>query len=281
MLASIIVPVGLYHQHLAQRAVASAERQTVRCEVIVVEDRDGHGAGWARNRGIEQAGAPFVVFLDADDELSANFVEATALAYRPGHYVYTDFSLDGEHRTTAECARWYNGAWHPVTTLFPTAAARHIGGFDKALPGGEDRDFYLKALMNGICGLHVAQPLLAYSGDGQRSASFLSSPEYARIRQEIDQRYVMGCNCNKAPAPPTTGEQQPGDVLALVLYPPRKEQGLVSRRIYQRPLYQGQEMWVDPRDAEANPDLWYVKADPVTITPDVDTVLALAKQAAQ
>src|SRR5690606_6765712 len=82
-LASIIIPCGPDHLHLLPRAVASAEAQTVACEVIPVIDHDRRGPGWARNRGAEQASGLFLVFLDADDELEASFVQTLARAYEP------------------------------------------------------------------------------------------------------------------------------------------------------------------------------------------------------
>jgi len=280
VVASVLIPYASYHEHLVQRAVLSATQQSVRCEVITVEDKEARGAGWARNQGIIQATAPFCIFLDADDTLDPQFTEECLSAYQQGHYVYTDFLQDGAHKVTSDCATWFNGLWHPITTLFPTQAVRYLGGFDESLPGGEDRDFYLKAIAAGLCGIRVPKPLMNYTGDGQRSQEWLHNPAYIRIRQAIDKRYVsMGCGCSKASFPVVMNNQQEGDVMATVLYPPRKEFGLASGRIYDRPLHQGQEMWVDPRDVVASPDLWQIKTDLVKITPDVDTVLKLAQAA--
>jgi hypothetical protein len=37
-------------------------------------------------------------------------------------------------------------------------------------------------------------------------------------------------------------------------------------------------MWVDPRDIANKPGLWRVVDDVVSISPDVDTVIALAQE---
>lgn len=283
VLASIIIPVAPYHRDLAQRAALSATLQTVRCEVIVIEDREGKGAGWARNRGIEQASGLFCVFLDADDLLEPEFVAASASAYTQGRYVYTDFFLDGMHKQTSDCASWFNGLWHPITTLFPTQAVRYLGGFDEDLPGGEDREFYLKAVSAGICGVRVPRPLMHYTSDGQRSQDWIHSPRYNELRAAIDKRYIpkmCSPSCSGGlPTPVLLDDGQEGDVIAVALYAPCKQFGIASGRIYKRPLYQGQEMKVDPRDVQASPELWAIKADPIAITPDVESVLRLAQAA--
>ena len=62
---SIIIP---HHgpQQLLDRLLASIpQREDV--EVIVVDDTDSRGAGWARNRGMEQAHGHYLIFADDDD----------------------------------------------------------------------------------------------------------------------------------------------------------------------------------------------------------------------
>lgn len=62
---SVIVPYR-GEPELLQRALASVPaREDV--EVLAVEDADGRGAGWARNRALEKAQGAWLVFLDSDD----------------------------------------------------------------------------------------------------------------------------------------------------------------------------------------------------------------------
>lgn len=87
---SVIIPVGPGHGKEVGSALDSLEMQHLRqWEAIVVNDSGnslglepypyarvinldggGHGAGYARNRGVEIARAPFILFLDADDALA-------------------------------------------------------------------------------------------------------------------------------------------------------------------------------------------------------------------
>lgn len=62
---SIIIPHKGPQEQLARCVASIPERCDV--QVIVVNDKDGHGAGWARNKGLEQATGDYVIFADSDD----------------------------------------------------------------------------------------------------------------------------------------------------------------------------------------------------------------------
>lgn len=279
-LASIIIPCGPDHLHLLPRAVASAEAQTVACEVIPVIDHDRRGPGWARNRGAEQASGLFLVFLDADDELEASFVQTLARAYEPGRYLYCDWWIgDGTVQHGPDCDPWLTSAWHPVTTLLPAPVFRATGGFDEQLPAIEDRDFYLHVRALGYCGKRVGVPLVRYHADGQRSRGFDHHPQREQIRRMVNERYVRrvmakSCCGGNAPVVQEVNERQPGDVLAETLYAPATQ--IVGGRFYKRPFFMGQTMWVAREHVAQRPDLWRLVADPESEGPDIDTVLALA-----
>lgn len=101
-MVSIVIPVGKDHEEMVKNALDSCEAQTYRqWEAVVVFDNGmeqvdatqllkaypyarifhtpqrGKGAGYARNLGAKHARAPFLVFLDADDMLSPDFLEST------------------------------------------------------------------------------------------------------------------------------------------------------------------------------------------------------------
>lgn len=145
-----------------------------------------NGAGAARNLGLRHAAAPLVLFLDADDYLLPGALSTLVRRYRDGHkpggekfsYVYTDYLAvagDGknatiEAKTVPEYDRygWLNGGLHAVTVLMDTAQARQVG-FDPALSGWEDWDFFIRCAIVGYCGKRVPEPLFAYrTSTGQR-----------------------------------------------------------------------------------------------------------------
>ena len=192
-LISVIIPVGPGHERHLIDALDSLQAQTLPdWECIVVNDTGadlgyvhpwayvtrtagGQGAGHARNRGLERASAPLVLFLDADDLLHPQALEAMARAHAEtgGQYVYSDWAtLDDATRwdsaTTPRTVDEYDaramlqGLRHAVTALVPTVWVRAVGGFDETLPVFEDWDLYCKLAIAGYCGVRVRQPLLIY-----------------------------------------------------------------------------------------------------------------------
>ncbi|NHN46225.1 glycosyltransferase family 2 protein [Halostella sp. JP-L12] len=66
---SVIIPYCADYtpESMLEDAIRSAEAQSVATEIIVVEDEDKRGPGWARNEGIRRAETRFIAFLDSDD----------------------------------------------------------------------------------------------------------------------------------------------------------------------------------------------------------------------
>lgn len=258
---TVVIPVAPYHIGEVQNAVASVYAQTLPCEVVVIQDTQGNGAGWARNQGLAQVSTPFVTFLDADDTLEPDFAAETLAAYREGAYVYTDWRQDGHGVEAPNCA-WVKGRWHVVTTLLATDDVRRIGAFDETLPAAEDTDFYYKLTRSGICGIRLAKPLFHYGAGGQRGQTFVTSGAYVptmKIIQDRYKEYSMGCCGEEASMEvPPIGEQFEGAVLAMALWQGnRTERGRATGRPYPRLSYP-RTAWVDPRDIEASQHLWRV-----------------------
>lgn len=77
MSVAVIIPVfgdPAYWTPLADRAAASAENQTVKPEVVMISR--AHDLKTARNSAAEVCDSEWLVFLDADDELDPNYLEA-------------------------------------------------------------------------------------------------------------------------------------------------------------------------------------------------------------
>lgn len=285
---SIVIPVAGYHEDLSNDAIRSAEAQTLRCPVIVVHDRDGFGAGWARNQGVSQVETPFVVFLDADDLLDRRFVERAITSYRRAWFVYTDwYNQSGkcvELPDTTEEKGWYAGrVFHLVTTLLPTALFRHVGGFDETLSAMEDTDLYLRLRRVGVCGVRHPEPLVTYqSAKGLRGRMAAEQGLHYQLQAEFRQKYggyQMGCGCQSkgGPALPQ-GSKQAGDVLAFATWSGnRVETSWYGPRRYRGG--NGKPMWVDPRDVQARPKLWSTVSDPEADAPDVERIVELARAA--
>jgi len=226
---SVIIPVGPGHQEYLINALDSLESQTFRkWEAIVVVDNAFHhedkvynklyknypwvkfifnvdeeqlGPGCARNKGVEVARAPFLVFLDADDYLMpealqkmvdawgksntiiytdyvgiANVEDVTKLApnlqssirYRKGTktvigYRAADYDC---HRAVSQPFELRNGhpyIWCNVTALIPKIWHDEIGGFDEELWSWEDVDYHWRMAKAGKCYTRIEEELLVYN----------------------------------------------------------------------------------------------------------------------
>ena len=75
MTASVIIP------HHNNQATLPRTLESVRAaadgldvEIVLVDDDEGHGASWARNRGLERARGDVIFFVDADDTVERGFL---------------------------------------------------------------------------------------------------------------------------------------------------------------------------------------------------------------
>lgn len=275
-LATIYIPYGSYHSLLVRHAIKSAEGQTVTCKVVSGQS-DGTPAAF-RNQAAN-ADTPFIVFLDADDLLEPTFVEECLRAYQTGKYVYTSWWCGSVRRTPNLCVDGVTGYLsHLVTTLYPTAIFKALGGFDTTLPGHEDVDFYLRSARAGVCGLRLDKPLLHYTEHGQRSLIFGQRDDKKAIMDDVylrngGQQTIMAC-CGQpgTKAAVNPGAELPGDVKAQALWAGmRSEVGLASGRVYVGG--NGTVLNVDPADVEQSPHLFQVVQDMSRLAPKRETVL--------
>jgi hypothetical protein len=268
---TFVIPVAGYHQDVARQAIESVKAQTIPCELIVIQDTDGRGAGWARNKGLQQVQTTHVTFLDADDTIDPKFAEITlgALAHYmqsgrgDSRYIYTDWLgvQNIVHKAPEPCDAWTNGTFHLVTTVLPVDRVRLIGGFDEVMTGVEDTDFYVRLRLSGVCGIHVNAPLVHYREGGQRSVSARQSGKEAAAKLYMTQRYggysFMGCCGDSTPGPTgPTNEPLEGDVLAQALWHGnRQERGRVTGRLYPRTSYP-KMLYVSEADVQVAPQHW-------------------------
>lgn len=156
-----------------ERAVPSAKAQGVpifHC----------HGAtlAEARNAALEQVTTPWVVFLDADDELASGYLaaldEGTADLRGPAiSYVklgrmrspYVPKVAGHTHDCSAECLR--DGNWLVIGTAVRTEMVREVGGF-REFEVYEDWDLFLRCWLAG--GTVEAVPTAVYLAHWRRQS---------------------------------------------------------------------------------------------------------------
>ena len=286
-LVSIIIPHAPYHDSIVEQAIAAASSQSLRCDVIPVSDKEGRGTGWARNEGVALSDSLFIVCLDADDTLREDAIERMVASYAYNHYVYCD-SIEGDSiHVTPDCGVYLNETWHTVSALIPTAAFKAVGGFNEQLPALEDTEFFMRLQAFGVCGVRCPHPLLRYTAGGRRSREFKQHPAYSATHADIFNKWTgaiqMGCGCGAAVSGQIPENKLDTDILVTALYSKRQTVGPVTGRLYNAPRgSESYQLWVDPRDQEAKPDMWQpVKVIDHNITPSVDDVMAMYQEAVQ
>ena len=178
---SVVIPV-LNRPVAVRRAIESVLRQTLQdFEIIVVDDgsTDGtvaavqacvdprikltrharrRGGGAARNTGIRMSSAPYVAFLDSDDEWLPTKLERQlevfersderlALVYTDAEWVYQDGTVRTIRRLHADLARRLltsNVIGETSVGMVRRSALNEIAGFDESLPSCQDMDLWLR-----------------------------------------------------------------------------------------------------------------------------------------
>lgn len=237
-MVSVIIPVGPGHEQEVINALDSLEAQTFRkWEVIVVWDIPAdtkeiyetgksypyiksihnhskdksieyyaktlgewicQGAGCARNRGVEIARAPFLLFLDADDTLHpdclqemleawqyqqkiiySNFVghafiepelakeyqdQGRLQSYNPDNYeaIITDSLPDFDCARAIQQPEDKPYLWCNITALVPKTWHDEISGFDESMKTWEDIDYWWRMARAGRCFYKIDKELMRY-----------------------------------------------------------------------------------------------------------------------
>lgn len=189
---SVVVPVGPGHEAIVVDALDSLEAQTFRqweCILVndtgqplpegllkaypyvtLVETPGKKGAGYARNKGVEVAKAPYLTFLDADDYLQPEFLRICLdTRLQTGYWIYTDLWSAWPNGETHEYqvddfdveSLWKDGLG-AVTSIVSQEEFKAVGGFDEGMVTREDWDFHFKLVAAGFCGMRVPMPLMTY-----------------------------------------------------------------------------------------------------------------------
>jgi glycosyltransferase involved in cell wall biosynthesis len=178
----IAVVLPCYGQaHFLPEALESVRAQTLApAEIVVVDDgspddvagaaagfenvrvvrQENRGLSGARNRGLAETTAPFVLFLDSDDTLRPHALETlrawmtdhpdAALAWGFNQPWHDDGRALEWGPTTFEGVADYaalleeNVVGAPLGVLFRRTPLEAVGGFAEDMPACEDREIYLR-----------------------------------------------------------------------------------------------------------------------------------------
>ena len=177
-LFSVIIPCYNQGRFLGE-SIESVLDQTVQdFEIVVIDDgstdqtnevagryhrahyigQTNQGLSAARNTGIRESRGRYLVFLDADDKLLPNALEAALVCFRANpEYAFVSggfrrISANGafiERQPTVKSEHYlvllkYNYIGMQATVAYRREAIEAVGGFDIRLPACEDYDLYLR-----------------------------------------------------------------------------------------------------------------------------------------
>ena len=176
---SVVVPTR-ERPELLRRCLAALEKQTLPVEVVVVEDKEGHGPAWARNKGLRRASGEVICFTDDDCAPAAGWAEALTAPILDGEAEAATGPVSmGEEATAADKA-WEaivgylqvraaaTGTASPGFAVTANLAARRLWldrlPFDESFPeaAGEDRDWGERAAREGVAPLSVPEALVLH-----------------------------------------------------------------------------------------------------------------------
>src|SRR3990170_2180305 len=214
---SVIIPVYNYAKSVG-RAIDSVLAQDHKAdEVIVVDDgstddlhkalkpyqgrikvirQKNSGVAKARNRGILEANGDFICCLDADDELSTNFIAETYHALNNDRglgiaYPSLAVKFDGKYRSHPprpfDFEQLTKGNFIPCANLFRKQAWERAGGYKNINPSWEDYDLWLSITELGYEAQGVPGASLGYTvHDNGRTAQEKNGNFSKLLRATVD-----------------------------------------------------------------------------------------------
>lgn len=159
-----------------------------RISVLTLQENSGIAA--ATNRGAEQAGGDYLVFLDHDDLLAPTALEWLAAAGREVDLIYTDEDKVREDGTLDEA--FFKPSWSPRLLLgvnyvnHITCVRRELfdelGGLSTGIDGVQDHDFLLRLSERSIQVAHIPHILYHWRAWSESTAGRPSSKSHVEER---------------------------------------------------------------------------------------------------
>ena len=192
---SVIIPLYNNQQNI-ERCLRSVENQDYpndRMEIIVVDDgstdrsaeiahehnvkvlRQRHsGQGAARNKGVDEAHADIIAFLDADDVATNSWLKEVVPFLNDGEIVAVGCShdllnKDNDFVKIAWLERYFRHSYSPERTnhlgasgcIYNKSVFKEIGGFDPRMSPAEDMDLSIRVASKGYTLFLIKKPLIS------------------------------------------------------------------------------------------------------------------------
>jgi glycosyltransferase involved in cell wall biosynthesis len=189
--AKVTIVIPCYNQaHFLPDAIESALNQTVKCDVIVVDDgspddvygatmgypiaylkQENKGLSGARNSGIRLAKTEWVLPLDADDMIAPDMVEKClkikADIIGVGQQTFGDYESKHIFQTAPTYKDFLIANQINCCSLFRRTMWERLDGYDEDMRAGyEDWDFWMRATEKGYKVKTIPEFLFFYRKHG-------------------------------------------------------------------------------------------------------------------
>jgi glycosyltransferase involved in cell wall biosynthesis len=206
---SVIIPNYNYQQFVGMAIQSVLEQTYPAYEIIVVDDgstdrsiqeilkypvklikKPNQGVALARNDGANASTGDYLIFLDADDEISSDFIEKTLKEMQGDiQVVYTDIQFIGESNGIGEQPEpEMMKQWQvvPSTCALIDRRAWELSGGFKADEIFEDWGFWNRVYDRGYNFKHIHEPLIRYRKHGKSRIDYLDANMIAGYAQLKD-----------------------------------------------------------------------------------------------
>lgn len=192
----VTVVIPCYKQaHWLPDAITSVLNQTVKCDIIVVNDgspdntsevakqydvklieKENGGLSSARNRGIQEANTEWILTLDADDKIDPSFIEKClnkaeetgADIIATGQQEFGDSHSTHYFQDNPTFEMFMSSNRINCCSLFRKKMWEDIGGYEEEMKNGyEDWFFWLKATKKCYNISVISKPLFFYRKHGR------------------------------------------------------------------------------------------------------------------
>lgn len=176
---------------LAERAIASADRQTIPVPVVWVH---GDTLADARNDGVAAIGTDWVIICDADDELDAGYVEHMSAGSgdirRPSTLGIYKNGTEDDYPVMIPVRDIRSSNYIVIGAMFRRDKFLEVGGFDRSLQALDDWDLWLRLIINGAVVEEIPRAVYRVGVDVSSERRNSDSEKHGQAYRTICGRYA-------------------------------------------------------------------------------------------
>jgi glycosyltransferase involved in cell wall biosynthesis len=163
-----------------------------RFKVVIVRDKRGKGASWARNRGFKEVQTPLVLFSDDDimwepyalEYLRKGLLSNPEASYSYGWYSMSNLVYSNKPFRPSELTK------DNFISTMSLIRSEHFPGFDESLERLQDWDLWLTMLLQyGHRGHYVNAKIFSTNLKGDGISGWLAPITYAEAKKIVAKKH--------------------------------------------------------------------------------------------